>query len=351
MEDLGYRPGSIADRLSGNDRWGSADAGGSPHPGERDLLDTIGRDVDATLPDQPEVSSVLKKLTADDHALNLTDTVRDPGTRQATLDTIKDLAAGRVLGDRPLVEFLPENPGRGTLFEPIPEGVNKLPDGTERKDAFVRESQQHDPARSVGPEPTPAELAEVQDYARRLKQAESVVKSELRQLIEGLDAKLSVRTKGAEGLIDKVQRMTSGREGRKARPEYKTGDVIDAVGARITVKDTHELAGIIERIRGHFGFGDQGRVLEVENMYAQPKAHNPAYRVVPMVIKVESGGQLYTFELQLTTRRASIAADLEHNTIYKPYIEVSDAERAKVARMIEEAAALDQIESRGLSNG
>jgi ppGpp synthetase/RelA/SpoT-type nucleotidyltranferase len=344
------QPGSNADRLSG-DSWGSADADGSLPPGERELLDGVGRDVDAMLHDQPEISAVVKKLTADDHPLNVTDKLRDPGTRQATLDTLKELADGRVLGDRPLLDFLRENPGQGTLFETIPEPVNKLPDGTTRKDAFVRESQQTDPVRSVGPDPSPEEIVQVRDYARRLRAAEPVVKAEVRQLVEGLDAEVSVRTKAAAGLIDKVQRMTSGTGGREPRPDYKVGDVIDAVGARITVKDTAELAKVIERVREHFGFGDGGRILEVENMYAEPKAHNPAYRVVPMIIKVESGGQVYTFELQLPTRRASVAADMNHNTIYKPYIEVTGAEQAKVARMFEEAAALEQIENRGLNNG
>jgi len=70
-----------------------------------------------------------------------------------------------------------------------------------------------------------------------------------------------------------------------------------------------------------------------------------------MIVKVDSGGQVYTFELQLTTRRASIAADVNHNTIYKPYIDVTPEEQAKVAKMFDEAAALEQIEKRGLNNG
>jgi ppGpp synthetase/RelA/SpoT-type nucleotidyltranferase len=333
-----------------DDNFGSSDGADLP-PAEREVLDAVVRDVDSTLQAHPETSSVVKKLVADPHKLNVTDALRRPWSRQATLDTIKELAEGRVLRDKPLLEFLDENPGQGTLFEPIPDAVNKLPDGTTRKDAFVRESQQHDPARAVGAEPTPDEMVQVREYQRRLVAADSVVEAEVRQLIEGLDAQVSVRTKDAAGLIDKVQRMVTGTDGRAPRPQYKVGDVIDAIGARITVEDTARLAEVIERVRGHYGFGDEGRILEVENMYAQPKAHNPAYRVVPMIVKVEHGGQVYTFELQLTTRRASIAADINHNTIYKPYLEVDAAEQAKVARMFEEAAALEQIENRGLNNG
>lgn len=350
--DSQHQPGN--QHSAGDNR--STDFGSSDHadlpPGEREVLDAIGRDVDSTLPAHPEASSVVKKLVADPHKLNVTDALRRPWSRQGTLDTIKELADGRVLAkDKPLLEFLDENPGQGTLFEPIPDAVNKLPDGTTRKDAFVRESQLHDPARAVGPEPSKAELAQVREYQRRLMAADSVVESEVRSLVEGLDASVSVRTKDAAGLIDKVQRMVAGNDGRAPRPQYKVGDVIDAIGARITVEDTAQLAEVIERVRGHYGFGDEGRILEVENMYAQPKAHNPAYRVVPMIVKVEHGGQVYTFELQLTTRRASIAADIYHNTIYKPYLDLDAAEQAKVARIFEEAAALEQIENRGLNHG
>ncbi len=81
-------------------------------------------------------------------------------------------------------------------------------------------------------------------------------------------------------------------------------------------------------------------------MYAEPKPHNQAYRVVPFIIGIGVGGRPYTFELQLSTRRASIAADLEHNTVYKPYVAVSDDEQHRVRGMQAEAAAVDQDETR-----
>lgn len=130
------------------------------------------------------------------------------------------------------------------------------------------------------------------------------------------------------------------------RPGYQVGDVIDAVGARITVADMATLEAMYRRICSYFGLGDGGRILEIENMYAQPKAKAPEYRVIPMVISIEVDDEPYTFELQLTTQRASIAADINHNTIYKPYVEVSPRERKAVLRAMREAAALDQMETR-----
>lgn len=41
-----------------------------------------------------------------------------------------------------------------------------------------------------------------------------------------------------------------------------------------------------------------------------------------------------------------MAADLEHNTIYKPYVETTADERREVMQAFHEAAALDQEETR-----
>jgi len=64
-----------------------------------------------------------------------------------------------------------------------------------------------------------------------------------------------------------------------------------------------------------------------------------------MTIKAETNGIPYTFELQLNTQCAAIAADLEHNTIFKPYVPLSPEETGKIKSMLSEAAALDQAKS------
>jgi hypothetical protein len=83
-------------------------------------------------------------------------------------------------------------------------------------------------------------------------------------------------------------RMAVGSDSRPGRANYRAGDVIDAVGARITTSDMHDLAQVLEAVKGHFGVGDGGRILEIENMYASPKSKNPAYRVIPLVIRVRA---------------------------------------------------------------
>jgi hypothetical protein len=308
----------------------------------------------------PELASVIAGLLDDPHALNLTEALRNPATRDGVIDVIRGLAAGDALrpygGD--LAAFLRDNPGAGPLFDPIAADVNNDADGNSRKQTYVAEAKQHDEAWQVGRDPAPEQVAQVEDYQRRLKNdVEPAVRAELTRLLDDLRESFgdqfssSVRTKDAAGLLDKVDRMTAGREGAPGRPDYQVGDVIDAVGARITVTDMNALGIVYERIQQALGTGDGGRILEIENMYADPKAKKPEYRVIPMLISIEVDGQAYTYELQLTTQRASIAADIEHNSIYKPYIPVSEPQVDAVLRAMAEAAALDQLETLGGQNG
>ncbi|MFL6076756.1 MAG: hypothetical protein ACJ73S_25465 [Mycobacteriales bacterium] len=305
--------------------------------------------IDAALAEHPEVASVLKRLAADEaHPLNVTQALADPARSDATLATIAELADGRLLRDRSLAEYLADHPGTGPLFDPVPPEVNETADGTDRKTAYVDRSKTLDPARTVGPEPTDTQRSAVNQYAERLLTAvEPAVFTEVADLAAAFeDAEVNARSKDANGLIDKVQRMTAGSEARPPRLDYQVGEAIDAVGARITVADTRQLGALLNAAVERFGVGDDGRILEIENMYAAPKPGNPAYRVIPLIVAIEVDGLPYTYELQLTTKRASIAADLEHNTLYKPYVQPTPMEAGKIDEMFHEAAALEQEEAR-----
>jgi ppGpp synthetase/RelA/SpoT-type nucleotidyltranferase len=141
--------------------------------------------------------------------------------------------------------------------------------------------------------------------------------------------------------VDKVNRLSV------ANPNAQVGDLIDAVGARITIQNTNQLASVLQRVRHTFGTGDGGRIIEIENLYLHPKSKNLGYRVIPLCIVVEVNGLAYTFELQLTTVRASVAADLEHNTVFKNLVGATPAEQRAVLAAFDEAAALEQLETRG----
>jgi ppGpp synthetase/RelA/SpoT-type nucleotidyltranferase len=273
--------------------------------------------------------------------------LNNPERRPKALATIRELADGRLVADRGLEKFAADCPGRGPLFEPAPREINQHEGGQSRKSVYVAHCKSVDAARTVGPQPSTDDRALVQDYGRRLvDDVVPQVRREVRDIAGEVDGRSSIRAKDADGLLDKVERMSAGSDERPGRADYQVGDVIDAVGARITVADTDRLERLLLTVEERFGSGDGGRILELENMYADPKAHNPSYRVVPLIIAVEVNKTPYTFELQLCTWRASIASDLEHNTVYKPYIRPTIAEQDKVRRMQAEAAALDQDETR-----
>jgi ppGpp synthetase/RelA/SpoT-type nucleotidyltranferase len=302
------------------------------------------------LTEHPDVASIAARLVADSvlHPTNLAKSLADPRTRDATIEILRELADRRIIGARTLEEYRAAGPGRGPLFEPVDPAINREA-GKDRKAVLVERAKQVDPARDVGATPNRAELARLADYATRLREnVHPAVDAEVRAFVERVapGADVNVRTKDAAGILDKVRRMAQGSETRPGRPGYRAGDVIDAVGARITTDSMADLERVLEAAKAHFRTGNDGRILEIENMYAEPKDKNPAYRVIPLVVRIDVAGVPYTFELQLTTRRASIAADLEHNTLFKPYVELTEAETGRVAGMLAEAAALDQEETR-----
>lgn len=343
-DDLSAAITSVTDELDRLRRRASDDPAGT---GARVVpADDVGAAVRATLAvAHPEVATLVVRLVADvGHPLDLTRALADPHRRAGTLAVLAELADGRLLAGRTLEQFRAARPGRGPLFAPVPPEALVTADGRSRKDVFLAEARLLDPARTVGAEPTPSQLGLLDDYVRRLlHQVEPQVRHDIETLADPYpDAALSLRVKDVPGIVDKVTRMSTGGSHRPARPGYRAGEVVDALGARITVAGTAQLATLTAAVVEHYG----DRVLDLENRYVDPKPHNPAYRVVPLIIGTSVGGLPYTFEIQLSTRRASVAADLEHNTVYKPYVDVDERDRDRVRAMQAEAAALDQDETR-----
>jgi len=94
--------------------------------------------------------------------------------------------------------------------------------------------------------------------------------------------------------------------------DYKVGSVLDAMGCRITLPDTDSLWSTLQLVEKVLRVKKDGAILEIENFYAEPKPSSYAYRVIPIISTFVYENQKYSFELQLTTDRASIAADLFH---------------------------------------
>ena len=347
-----YQPGAIHAALTGGHTPGGDVPASPPHTPEgqaaaqtrsaQDIAFETHARIETELAAHPSLTDVLIKLVDDEnHPLNLTTDLQDPVRRERTLALLKELAAGETLRNQSLDTYLRENPGRGPIFEHVASDVNLNSDGESRKQEFVDGLKAQYPERAVGRDPTPSERRAVNAYAMELSER---VEAEVRKEVSALcppGANYSVRTKSAAGLFDKIGRMNE-----MGRPGYEVGDVIDAIGARITVEDMPQLALALNAAEQRFGVGDGGRILEIENMYADPKSRSPEYRVIPMIVRVDVDGRPYTFELQLTTRRASVAADVGHNTLYKHYHDLTDTQREAIQKMQSEAAALDQEETR-----
>jgi ppGpp synthetase/RelA/SpoT-type nucleotidyltranferase len=314
-------------------------------------------------PESPVLADVLVRLLDDhvqnDHRLNATQALLEADRRPHVVHLLAELARGTSLAHYVggLAEFLERHPGVGRLFEPVARAVNEGVEGVSRLAAFEAHARRLDAARGIGATPRLHEQIVLEDYALRLRRrVQPAVEREVRGLAAaiaeetGSPAFVSARTKRADGIVDKVERMVRGRPGKPGRPNFRAGDVADAVGVRLTVRSMAALETALDVVMQHFGTGDGGRILEVENMYAKPKAAQPAYRVIPMIVAVDVDGLPYSFELQLTTERASLAADVEHNTLYKPYVPVGEDEERVVMAAMREAAALDQLETAERNN-
>jgi ppGpp synthetase/RelA/SpoT-type nucleotidyltranferase len=313
------------------------------------VLDHLG-------PISPPLTDIVLRLL-DDHVrngrrLNATEALLDPDRRARALTLLAEMARGATMAAYAddLEALLRAHPGAGALFDPVPPAINVTATGESRKRAYESAARLREPARGIGPDPDVRGQVLLEDYAIRLRRrVQTAAEAEIRELAEelGTTSRVSARTKKSADLLDKVRRMRQGRPGRPPRSEFSVGDVVDAVGVRLTVPDMQSLEAAVGEVVRRFGTGDGGRILEIENMYAAPKATQPAYRVIPMIVAIGVDGMPYTYELQLTTERASLAADVEHNTTYKPYVVLDDEQRAAVRSALEEAAALDQLETVG----
>ena len=120
---------------------------------------------------------------------------------------------------------------------------------------------------------------------------------------------ISFRAKNADGILDKISRMKKWNAWKAPRDDYTLSDMPDAVWWRITVKDVTQLENVMLNMEKVFW---KENIYEIDNFYSSSKKTNP-YRIVSYAVLVE----WTPCEVQLTTLRSSLVADLWHNTWYK----------------------------------
>ena len=153
-------------------------------------------------------------------------------------------------------------------------------------------------------------------YAQRLNtDIHIALKRNLNTVLEwipksGWFPRINSRAKGADWIEDKIKRMIDWNGWKNARPEYNLSNMPDAVWWRITVTDIWQLEQVMKNIENVFW---KKNLYEIENFYSSSKKNKP-YRVITYTMTID----WVPCELQVTTLKSSLTADLWHNTGYKP---------------------------------
>jgi len=276
----------------------------------------------------PVLARVVEGFIRDkDHPMNLVSYLKDPESRPVVLehlDRMASLCPVPTDGVPGVVEqtFNPEV----TLLTDAGADLSQR-DGIPGPMALRQDLLDRDPELySLGHPDTESGWDRLNSHARHLR---SEVLPGLTRELEDLVADMpsaggfpavNARAKSASGIADKIDRMQQGNDGKSPRPDYCLADMPDAVGGRITVRDPRQLQQVMDRLEARFG---QDGIYEKDNFYASPKKRTRPYRCITYTV-IHQG---VPCEIQLTTLNASLAADLWHNTGYKPlHPELSESE-------------------------
>lgn len=137
---------------------------------------------------------------------------------------------------------------------------------------------------------------------------------------------VSSRAKSRVWLLEKINRMKEGNAWRDWRKSYLLADVPDAVWWRITVTDIKQMDIIMKKIEAKFW---KENIYEIENFYSSDKKMKRPYRVITYTVMVDN----VPCEIQISTLKASLMADLDHNVIYKPIHIETEEVKNKLSNM------------------
>lgn len=271
------------------------------------------------LEQHPILARVVEAFILDkDHPMNLVAYLKDVQSRPVVLEHLDRMASLCPVGPSGLGNLVEQtfNPEVPLLTDSGAELGNR--DGVAGPQRLRQQLIDRDPELFAMGQP------ESEEEWGRLKAHASVLRTEvlpgLTGELEALVADLptsggfpavNARAKSAAGMADKIGRMQKGNDGKAPRPDYCLADMPDAVGGRITVRDPRQLQQVMDRLEERFG---KENLFEKDNFYANPKKRLRPYRCITYTV-VHQG---VPCEVQLTTLNASLAADLWHNTGYKP---------------------------------
>lgn len=275
--------------------------------------------VQMELRDYPELSRILQKYILDtEHPMNIVAYLRSPDSADYVMGELKEMGDLRKLSDaefRRIVQktFDPSQP----LCQPNEDDFN-LVNGQKKKEVLREDLLRRDPALySINDEIPEEQFPMLRDYTLKLMtRIMPRLRDELQSIVSDLPVEdgfpaLSARAKGAEGIVDKIRRCRQGNDGKPPIPDYCLANMPDAVGGRITVKNVKQLEEVMEKLEERFG---KENIYEKDSFYANDVKKNYPYRVITYTVLIDG----VPCEIQVTTLRSSLAADLWHNTGYKP---------------------------------
>lgn len=277
-------------------------------PGERELVARLR----AAFCDLPQVESVLEAYIADKaHPMGIVSFLKNPETREIVIKSLQEMAT------RPPVsrEDFQATVRSGHLASNDAEFCLQ---GCQRKDHLLRAHLlEKDPVLySTTSAPTPEQEKRLEAHARHLRNdVLEDLRADLLDVVSGLPASdgfpaVAARAKTADGIIDKIKRMRSGNNGKEPRPKYCLADVPDVVGGRITLSNPDHLDAVMKRIEEKYG---REHISQKDNFYTNPDKKFRPYRCITYTVQVDG----VPCEIQVTTLRSSLTADLVHNTAYK----------------------------------
>jgi ppGpp synthetase/RelA/SpoT-type nucleotidyltranferase len=310
-------------------------------------LERVATTARTELAGDPTIRRVVDEMLHDQkHPMNVNGNLMHRGRQIAAIHALQDLGAAPRLGKDEFIAFVREPQNRDLPF--IRDDHELSHEGMRRKTAIERDRllAADDQLFSVGNAPSDAQVMRLRSYASKLSNETSpALRKTLSEVVGTVDVDgfptVNVRAKSAEGIVDKIDRMREGNDGKDPRPSYILADMPDAVGGRITVRDVRELPELVRRFEQAF----EGRIIEKDNFYTNPNKSEKPYRVITYTI-LQDG---VPCEVQLTTLAASVAADLNHNTVYKEIIPVTDQEAAELTERWRgsTAAEIEQLRRRG----
>jgi len=267
----------------------------------------------------PEMAAVLEQYVADtSHPMNIVAYLKNPESRDYVMAELKEMAALRKLPEDQFGKVI------DATFDPskplmMANDFDYNFEDDQDNMAILKEELLFfdEPLFSIGDNPTQEQRQELDEYADRLMyETTPELVDRLEEIVADIPAgdgfpAINARAKTAGGMLDKIKRVRSGNEWKAPRPDYCLADMPDAVGGRITVKTPEQLEQVMHKLEETFGGED---IYEKDSFYANSKKKYHPYRVITYTVTIDE----VPCEIQVTTLRSSLAADLWHNTGYKP---------------------------------